>query len=114
MEVQEFNIIDVTLYLTYILIVVATGAAIIFPIYFLVTNPKKSLKGMIFLGVLLLILAISYGIAQPTEVYNTIGDKLLADGGISRFAGMTLITGYILLAAGFLGLVYSEISNFFR
>jgi hypothetical protein len=105
---MEDIIINISLYLAYLMIAVAVIAAVVFPIVYLVQDPKKakgSLYGVLGLGV---IFAASYLISS-SEFFKDVQDPVT-----SKMVGGGIIMFYILFVISILTAVYSEIAKLFK
>ena len=99
--------INLGLYVTYIMIGVAVLLAILFPLLFLIQNPKKAKNS--FYGVLALavVFVVSYFLASNVPYENL-------SPTATRLVGGGLIMLYIVLAATVLIAIYSEIARIFK
>ncbi len=109
-NIEEPVVTGQMLKLSFVYLVIAAIAALIFPLIFVITHPSKAkyvLIGVVIFAVILL-LGYSLGSATPVETVKPISDQglRLVDAGLK-----TLI---ILLALAFIGIFYSEISSIFR
>jgi hypothetical protein len=86
----------------------AAIAAIVFPVIFLVQDPKKA-KGSLFgiLG-LAVIFGISYAISG-NEVYTDLQDSF-----VSKLVGGGIIMFYLMFVVSILIAIYSEIARIFK
>ena len=111
-------IIDIGLFLTYILVVGGAGIALYFAIKFGVSNPRKSQKGITGVAILIVIMIISFVLAsnKPLDFYGfeALSEKLNLTPGIIKRSGAGLITFYIFGIAAIVAAVYYEISKFLR
>ena len=108
--------LDFGLYLSYILIAICIGAAIVLPLINSVSDPRSLLK--IGAGVLALLVIIFVGYAlSGTEVTQIGADAMrtqnLGDNAVKWISG-GLIAMYILLVLAVLSIVFTEISGIFR
>jgi len=91
--------------------VIALLLALIFPLFYVLSDFKKAIKSLIGVAFFLCIIGISYALASPepikvnVENVSPITFKLVDSG---------LIASYILAAIAFLGIIISEISNVFK
>lgn len=88
----------------FILLVIASLAAIILPLINSFSNPRALLKSAIGIAVLAVIFLIGWSMSTP-EVYAQFG----VTEGTSKIIGGALITMYILFAIALVGIVASEI-----
>jgi hypothetical protein len=86
----------------------AAIAAIVFPVIFLIQDPKKA-KGSLFgiLG-LAVIFGISYAISG-NELYTDLQDPTM-----SKFVGGGIIMFYLMFVVSILVAIYSEIARIFK
>lgn len=105
---MENFIINFGLYLAYIMIGLAAIAAVIFPVIFLVQDPKKA-KGSLFgiLG-LAIIFGISYAISG-NELYTDLQDPF-----VSKLVGGGIIMFYLMFVVSIVIAIYSEIARIFK
>ncbi|MFY0606130.1 MAG: hypothetical protein JXR10_05410 [Cyclobacteriaceae bacterium] len=97
------DIIDVGLYVSYLLIVLCALAAVIIPLAQSLGDPQSLVKSGIGLGALVVIFFISYAVASGESDATTESTAKLVGGGI--------ISMYVLFAIAILGIVYTEISK---
>ena len=104
--------IDLLLYVGYILLVLCALAAIIMPLMSAMSNPSALVKSGIGLGALVVVFLISWGISgsEVLPVYTAFG----IDAGLSKFVGGVLTTMYILGIGAIVGIVYTEVSKVFK
>ena len=98
--------------LTYILLVVATLAAIAFPIMHLVANPKKAKEVGMAVGALLAVYILATLLAsdEVTEHYA----KFNVTETASKQVGTGLIAFYILAAGAVISALYTEVSKMLK
>ena len=105
-------VVDVMLWISYIMIIVAAIAAVV--LSFLKTTGDKSglVKSGLMLGVILVLFIIGYVLSgsEVTEVYQNFG----VTEGRSKFIGGMLITTYLMIAIAVVGFVYSRIKDLFN
>jgi hypothetical protein len=101
--------IDAGLYIAYVLLFVAIGAAIIFPILHVVQNPKGIVKSLAGVVGLVAIFVIAYVLSgnEVTAKYAQYG----VGEGSSKLIGAGLIVFYITLLIAIVGVIFSEISK---
>ncbi|PCH97056.1 MAG: hypothetical protein COB85_03025 [Bacteroidetes bacterium] len=97
---------------TYFLVGIASIASIVFPIIYVVQNPKGAKDMLISVGGIAVIFGISYGLAsgELTDVFIREG----VDEGISRLVGMGIIGSYLLLAGAVGAIIFSSISKMIK
>lgn len=100
------DIVDIGLYASYILIFLCTISAIVIPIVQSFGNPESLAKSAMGLGAVLVVFFIGYMIAS--------GESDVASEGTAKLAGGGIISMYIFLAIGIVGIVYTEISKMIK
>ncbi len=107
-------ILNTFLYWTYFMVAATLFFTLVFPIASMVTNPKSGLKTLLSLGILALILFISYQLADDTTLRlpGYTGDDNVAER--LKLTGMGIYTMYIMLGGAVLALLYSTASRLFR
>ena len=104
--------IDIALYASYALVLIALIGAVVLPLIQAFGQPKS--LGRMGLGVLVIgvIFLISWAMSgdEVTQVYANFG----VNASISKLVGGALTMVYIMMAVLALGLVYSQISKFFK
>jgi len=104
--------IDIALFLTYALTILAVIAAVGFPIFNAMGNPKGMVKSGIGIGALFVIFLVSWAISgsEVTKVYIEFG----VGASLSKFIGGMLTMMYVLAFAAIGGIVYTEVSKTIR
>lgn len=99
--------------LTYVGIIVCAAGAVLFGVYFFVTDFKRSIPALIGIVAFIVIVLISYGLAT-----DIVDPKLLVDGkvdlGTVRWSGAGLITFYLLLGGAAIAVVAAEVMRFIK
>lgn len=98
-----------------LLLIIAAAAALIFSIVNIVMNPKNAVKTLISVGILAVIVLISYSFADDTVLTMASGADV-PDNIPSRlkFADTVLNSMYILFGLAILSIVYTEVSRVFK
>lgn len=106
------SLINIGIYLTYILFAVAIIALIVFPIYFMLNNFKKAKGGLLGMLVLVGVFVISYALAPADQgvFYENFG----IGSGTSKLIGGGLITTYIIFAGVIITALYNEVAKWFK
>lgn len=106
------NFIDIALYISYGLIIVAALGAIVLPLINSLDDPMSLLKTAAGLIALVAVFFIAYAIAgnEVTPVYTTHG----VDASLSKWIGGAVITMYTLIILAVLAIIVTEISKVFR
>ncbi len=112
----EATLFDFGLRATIILIIVNAFIALLFGIWFLIKEPKRSLKVIIGFVVLLVVLLITYNAADPGfdgPIASTLEQFDITES-ISRLVSAGLTTTLILGGLAALAIVAGEIYNLFK
>lgn len=98
------NIIDIGLFVSYLLVVVSVIAAIVLPLIQAASDPKSLAKsGM---GVLALVVIFLVGLAfSDGTAYG------IASSTTSKLVGAGIITTYLLFFIAVVGIIYTEVSK---
>lgn len=97
------DIIDIGIYASYLLIILCALAAIGMPLVQSFGDPKSLVKAGVGVAGLVVVFAVSYGIADPVAEG--------ASAATSKFVGAGIITTYVAFFAAIIGIVYTEISK---
>jgi len=95
--------------LTYILLAVATLAAVGFPLINLLRYPKNAKGALLGVGALVVVLGLSYALASDVNPSNI---EISPEGAKRVDAG--LFSFYILSVVAIGALVYAEVSKLFK
>ncbi len=104
----------------YLLIIVGTTAAIIFPLIQMVTNPKGSKKSFMLIALMAVAFLMAYLLASPEILKFPGSEKFFTEGeGMSpaTFAKLVdagLLATYILFALAIGSILYSQISKLLK
>lgn len=93
----------------YILLAVATLAAVVFPIIQVAQNPKNLKGALIGLGALVAVLAISYVLASDNNPSN-----MEISASAAKQVGTGLYAFYLLAGVAVVAVIYSEVSKLFK
>lgn len=99
--------VDIMLYGSYLLVIVAALGAIVLPLINALGNPKSLLKsalGIVIIGVIYL---ISWGVSGDEVTARYIKFDITSTS--SQVIGGVLITTYLLMGIAVLSIIYSEI-----
>ncbi len=112
--------LDAYLNWSFILIAIAAIAAIGFPIINMVTNPASSKKTLLIVGLMAVVVVVSYVLANG-DIFEFPGykkffyeDITMDPHTFSRYVGTGLWTMYILGAVSVLSMIYVEVAKFFK
>lgn len=111
---MENILINIGLYLTYVLFAIALVALLIFSIVQFIGNIGKSKETLFGLIGLLVVFAISYIISSPTDISESLFEKVGTDYGMSKLIGSGLIAFYILFVIAIVALLVSEVTRPFK
>lgn len=106
--------LETALNYTYFMIVIGLGLAIIFEIYHVVTNPANAKRSLISLGILAVVIGISYLMSDGTPM------KIVGYEGADNVPSMLVLTDvglymfYILFVITLGAILYGEVSKFFK
>lgn len=104
--------IDLLMRWTYVMLFISVGAVILLPIFEMAKNPQGAKRTLIGVGILVLVIAISYALSDgspvtsPSRVYENAMEVRLSDTG--------LIATYIALAGAVAAIVVGELVKLFR
>jgi hypothetical protein len=101
--------LDVGLYILYVLLFIAVASAIIFPLINSISNPSGLLKSGIGVIVMLVLFGIAYAVSDSSLSRSAIAAGL--SESTVKMIGAGLIMFYIVLILAVLALIYSEISK---
>ena len=106
------NFIDIALYISYGLIIVAALGAIVLPLINSLGDPGSLIKTGAGLIALVAVFFIAYAISgnEVTPVYSTFG----VNENLSKWIGGAIITMYALLILAILAIIITEVSKVFR
>lgn len=105
------SLANIGIIVSYILIVLAVGAALLLPLIYFVRNfdLKKAKGSFIGLGVLLAIFLISF--ATSSGEAGEVVEKFGISTTTFKIIGGSIVMTYILIVAAFLIAVYTEATN---
>jgi hypothetical protein len=103
------DIIDIGLWLGYLLLIVAAGSAIVLPLLNAIKTPGAFVRSLYGVGALVVVFVIAYAISgsDVTQSQAALG----VSENSSKMIGAGLIMFYITLVVAVVGIVYSEISK---
>lgn len=106
------DIFDISIYAAYLLVIVAALAAIILPLINSLGDPKQLLKGLVGIGVMLVIFFAGY-LLSGNEV-TTVYLKNEVDAGASQLIGGALIAMYVFFIVSFASILVTEVLKLFK
>lgn len=106
------SLINIGIYITYILFAIAILALIVFPFYFMFTNFKKAKGGLLSILGLVVIFVLSYLVAPADQgvFYENFG----IGPGASKLIGGGLILTYLIFFGVIITAFYNEIAKWFK
>jgi len=107
------DIFDIGLYASYLLVIVAGLAALLLPLINSLGDPKQLLKGLIGVGILLVVFFVGYLLSgsEVTTVYIKNG---ILDATSSKLIGGSLIAMYVFFIVGFASILVTEVIKLFK
>ncbi len=104
---------DLLIYWGYFLVIFTAVITILFPIVFLIMNPRNSLKIFIALALMVIIGIIAY--ALSTVGFTDLQlEKLEVTANTAQYVGAGLIFTYVLGGLAVLTIIYASISKIFK
>jgi len=101
-------LIEAGLYLTYAMIAVAVIAAVVFPVIFIIQDPKKAKASLLGIAGLAVIFVLAYMLSS-NELYKDVQNPT-----VSKLVGGGLIMFYIMFAGAIVAAIYSEVAKLFK
>jgi hypothetical protein len=101
--------IDIGLYLSFILLGLATAAAVLLPLINAVKHPAGLVKSLIGVGALVVLFIVSYSLSGSELSAKAVA--LGVDESGSKMIGAGLILFYLVFVISVVGVVYSEINK---
>jgi len=95
-------------------LIIALGFSINFIVKGFIDNPQKQIRIIVSIGVLVIIMLVSYFLASGKDVPKALFDKTGYNYNNSKLIGGSLYTLYFLLAAVVLVALYTEIAKKFK
>jgi hypothetical protein len=107
------DLIDIGIYLAYILVVVAIGAMIVLPLINALKHPKDLGKSAMGVGTLVVLFGIAFALSggELSPKWISLGVTTPLS---SRLIGAGLTMFYFVLIIAVLGMIYSEINKAFK
>jgi len=106
----QASVLDPFSYLTFALLIIAAGTAIIFSIINLVKNPALFKRALIGLAAMAIILLIAYSIAPDNVITNFKGEETVS-ASVSKWVSTGIWYSIMLAAIGFLFFVFDFIKS---
>jgi hypothetical protein len=99
--------------LSYLLMAVATGSAIIFSLLNMSKNPKSLKRALIGVGALVVITLVGYLMADGSD-FVTYNAELGVTESASKWSGAGLNAFYLIMFVTIGAVLYAELSRFFK
>lgn len=106
------SLINIGIYLTYILLAVTVAGAIIFPIIHTLGDLKKAKNGLIGVALILVVFLISYAVS-PVET-GPFYEKFGISPSFSKVIGGGLLATYFFAFAALASIIYSQVSKWIK
>lgn len=106
------EIVDIMLFGSYLLVIVAALGAIVLPLINALSNPKSLLKSALGVVVIGVVYLIGWGISGDEVTAKYIKFDITSTS--SQVIGGVLITTYLLMGIAVVSIVYSEIAKIIR
>lgn len=106
------DIIDIGIYLSYLLFIIALGAAIVLPLVNAIKSPSTFVKSLAGVGALVVVFGISFALANDEVSPKAASLGIDATGSKLIGAGLTMLL-FVFIAAA-IGVIYSEINKAFK
>lgn len=114
MDMEKF-MVDIMLPVTYLLFGLTILAVVFGWVRSATSDPKAIIKSLISFAGIAVIFFIGYALATGQEhIIKSGADTTTVSADTSKWIGGALITFYVLLGAAVVGIVFSEISKFFK
>jgi hypothetical protein len=101
--------IDIGLYLSFLLLGLATAAAVLLPLINAIKHPAGLVKSLIGVGALVVLFIVSYSLSGSELSAKAVA--LGVDESGSKLIGAGLILFYLVFVISVVGVVYSEINK---
>ncbi|MHB1279404.1 MAG: hypothetical protein ACYC1Q_13530 [Bacteroidia bacterium] len=98
---------------TFALSILTIGAAIVFPILYMISHPKSAIRALIGIVLMLVLFGIGYALSgnEITLVYEKVG---FTSQALSKIIGGSLMMMYMMIAAVIAVTVYAEVRSMFK
>ena len=105
---------DEILMWAFILFIIAAAASLIFPLVYMIMNPKNTVRNLVILGFIVVLVVVSYSLAsdQTLNLVNYSGPDNVPQ--TLKRADTGLILTYILAGIAVLSILYTEVAKLFK
>lgn len=110
------SLINIGLYLAYILVGIGVAATVIFPIMYMVKNFAEAKKGLMGIAALIIVFVLGYGIASseiPLALMKS-ANAFNVDGSSFKMIGAGLNTFFILAGLAIILILVGEVRAFLK
>jgi len=101
--------IDIGLYISFILLAVASASSVVMPLLHAIKHPAGMVKSLLGIGGLVVLFIVAYSLSGSELSSKAIA--LGVDESGSKMIGAGLILFYFVLLLSIVGVIYSEISK---
>ena len=113
-NLEEPTITNVILRWAQALLGIGAVLAIVFPLGYMIANPKNATKALIALVFIGVVVVVGYLLASDQVMQLTAYQGTDNNPETLKWSGTGLISMYLLLGLAVLSIVYSEIAKFFK
>jgi hypothetical protein len=106
------NLINIGLYLSYILLAITILSIIVIPVYFTIINFRKAKQGLVGFGVLVIIIILAYLVSPADQ--GLFYDTHKIGTSVSKIIGGGLFTTYFAFIAIVIVVIYSEVGKLLK
>ena len=103
------DLIDIGLYLSFILLGVATASAVVMPLLTALKHPAGLVKSLIGVGGLVVLFILAYTVSGSELSAKAV--SLGVDESGSKLIGAGLILFYLVFVISVIGVIYSEVNK---
>ena len=101
--------IDIGLYISFILLAVATASAVLMPLLNAIKHPAGLVKSLIGVGGLVVLFIVAYSVSGSELSAKAVA--LGVDESGSKLIGAGLILFYLVFVISIVGVIYSEVNK---
>lgn len=101
--------IDIGLYISFILLAVATASAVLMPLLNAIKHPAGLVKSLIGVGGLVVLFIVAYSVSGSELSSKAVA--LGVDESGSKLIGAGLILFYLVFVISVIGVIYSEVNK---
>lgn len=110
---DDYPYLALALNVSFVMFFATIGLAVLMPLYGIIQNPKGALKSLVGLGIVAIVVAISYAMASDAHV--TLSNGTIIDSvGVLKFTDTALFTTFFAFAGVIVAIVGSEFYRIFK